>query len=497
MSRNSTLKSAVLGTLSWLYTRRHEMIVVVLAACYVLLMAHISIIRLTSLNAHYYDLGIMDQTVYNTSKGRFLELTNPHLLKNTSRLAIHFDPLMAVLAPLYTLHASPLMLIYAQTVVLAMGGIAVFLIARQILRSSVLGIVFALLYFMYYPMENANMFDFHVVTFATAGLLWAYLLLVIRPLKRDSLNTILGFSLLGLCMLSKENVALTTAFFGAYMYLTSTRKKLSLGIVVFSILFFIIVFYGIIPSFREGGSFALKYFDTSKPLVMVSQLFSIASIRYLVIILSPMAFLPLFSLSHLAIALPDILINLISSNGNMREAYFHYTSVITPFVMIASIYGFSTVRRMLSKFVSKNITTFAIIPVIVFIVLVNYRFGWSQRTPYVVDNEALEVLYEWHEIVADDSIVVSSTGSIAPFFTERRYFIDFLFDPSFASVGQSREDIKSQVDKYESADYVIIRKKDIETSDPIATDYYLHLISNPHFALVSDKNGIEVYRKDR
>lgn len=181
----------------------------------------------------------------------------------------------------------------------------------------------------------------------------------------------------------------------------------------------------------------------------------------------------------------------------MREAYFHYTSVITPFVMIASIYGFSTVRRMLSKFVSKNITTFAIIPVIVFIVLVNYRFGWSQRTPYVVDNEALEVLYEWHEIVADDSIVVSSTGSIAPFFTERRYFIDFLFDPSFALVGQSREDIKRQMDKYEPADYVIIRKRDIETSDPIATDYYLHLISNPHFALVSDKKGIEVYRKDR
>ena len=76
--------------------------------------------RFNSLHANYYDLGIMDQTVYNTSRGRILELTDPEGSATIKRMAIHNDILLAGLAPLYILHSGPETILVTQTIVLGL-----------------------------------------------------------------------------------------------------------------------------------------------------------------------------------------------------------------------------------------------------------------------------------------------------------------------------------------------------------------------------------------
>ena len=65
------------------------------------LILHNALVRHWSLGSYYYDLGIMHQVVYNTSKGHFFQMTDPNTNAAISRFAIHADPLMVIFAPFY------------------------------------------------------------------------------------------------------------------------------------------------------------------------------------------------------------------------------------------------------------------------------------------------------------------------------------------------------------------------------------------------------------
>ena len=140
---------------------------------FVIVFSFLSIKRYRTLNSYYYDLGIMNQVVYNTSRGRFLEMTNQELIKNTSRLAIHFDPILALFAPFYKIYQGPEILLIGQAIVLGLGALAVFLISRKILKQDLISLIFSLLYLLYFPIQRVSLFDFHAVTLSTTFFLFA------------------------------------------------------------------------------------------------------------------------------------------------------------------------------------------------------------------------------------------------------------------------------------------------------------------------------------
>lgn len=473
---------------------RFEVLLSLLIIVYIFILSHLSIMRLLSLNSHYYDLGIMDQVVYNTSKGRILEMTDPMSLKNTLRFAIHFDPLMIIFSPLYLFRTSPTILLIGQTIILAIGSIFVFLIARNILKSKLLALLFAFLYLTYYPLQFLNLFDFHAVAIATTSLLGAFYFLAIKGVNKK-FNVIVGFILILISILTKENVALVCIFFGLYLLFIKKYKKLGLLIMLTSFTTFVVVVFKLIPAYRDGGSFALKYFDFSSPTNSLQMLLSSTSLNYLTTLLTPTAFLSFFSPIQLLIAIPDFAINLLSSNSNMRSVYFQYTSLITPFVFISSIYGFNNLNNFLKNKFNFNEKRLLAFTILVISLSTNYYNSWSNINSYKVDQKQLVEVRNWRKKLKNDQLTVSTTGSIAPFFTERQNFIDFLYDPSYESVGISQATIISEINKYEQADYVVIKKSDINVSDPIHLQYYNSLKNNSKFNLISDYEGIEVYKK--
>jgi len=471
-------------------------LVVALIFSYILILSYLSMTRLLSFNAYYYDLGIMDQVVYNTSKGRILKMTHPDLARNTSRLAIHFDPIMAIISPFYLIKPSPIILLVAQTVIIAAGGWAVFLIAQKIIKSKWASLLFVFLYLNYYPLQLANLFDFHAVVFATTGLLFAFYFLALHPLKPKKLNTIFGLTSALVVLLSKENTALIVALLCGYLLLTQKKnKRLYLLLGVASIATFLIVVFKVIPYFNSSSSFALSYYDFVHPLALLSKLFSVDSINYLQKILLPFGFISLLSPLTLLIALPDVLLNLLSSNPNMREIYFHYTALITPFVVIGAIYGFNKIRTF---FRSAKITGGSLIAGCLLMgtsIFSSVSYGIPSFPAYRVDKDTLRVVRYWQNQLKDDNIRVAATGSVAPFFTERRHFYDFLFDPTYKNMGKTDENILSGIGKYNKADYVIILAKDIATDNPLVGEYYNDLKNNARFILIANADGVEVYKK--
>ena len=115
----------------------------------------------------------MVQTVWNTAHGHFLQMTSGDGVQ-ISRLAAHFDPILAAFAPLWWIWPSPEMLLVVQAIAVALGALPVFWLARKHLGSERAGLGFALVYLLYPATEWLTLNEFHPVALACPFLLFAF-----------------------------------------------------------------------------------------------------------------------------------------------------------------------------------------------------------------------------------------------------------------------------------------------------------------------------------
>src|SRR5438093_11681188 len=92
-----------------------------------------SMLRYDTFKATAFDLGNMDQVLWNTIHGRFFQFTNQAIdwYGPPTRLAIHFEPIILPLSLLYVFHADPRILLVFQTLTLGSGALPVFLLTRR------------------------------------------------------------------------------------------------------------------------------------------------------------------------------------------------------------------------------------------------------------------------------------------------------------------------------------------------------------------------------
>jgi len=461
--------------------------------------SYLSLMRHWTFNSSYYDLGIMDQTIYNTFRGRLLELTNPTGVNTFKRMAIHNDILLVLFAPFYFIYQGPETLLVLQSVIIALGALAVYLLSRYVVRSRGLSLTFSCAYLMYVPLQRAILFDFHAVTVSTIFLLFMTYFAVRRRYRTSFIFFILS-------LFAKENVALTTMFFGAFFIFNgikkSQRQTLFFGslIAIVSIFWFIESIWIIIPFFRQSSHFALSRYEEfgatpqgviggiiTHPDEVIQRIFHSDTARYLFVLSAPLVFFSLLAPLWSVITLPEFAINLLSNNWNMRNIFFHYTAVITPFVFIAGIYG---ARRLMRKL--PCITPLMIsLPILIATGVMSYfksPFPFSrEKVVYISPAYQLRYIQLWRKTLKNENLIISSTPKIAPYFTDRKTF--YLFD-----------------NRYVLADYVIIRTVEIESRHyPYNTKglkdtidgYYKELQKSPLFENIFNQNGIEVYKRMR
>lgn len=481
---------------------------------YIAYFSYFTILRYQTLYASYFDLGIMHQTVFNTYKAislfdfsRILELTNPFGPEQIKRMAIHNDILLFFFSFLYFIYRGPETLLITQTVVLAVGSLFVFKIAQRVFRENKyrdgISLVFSLSYLLYPPMQRANMYDFHAVTFATTGILAMYYFWIS---KRYAVSVVF----LVLSLLAKEQVALTTLFFGLYTVYNHWKEKKTLlripkrsyFVIGLSLFWFMISIFYIIPLYRGGHHFALGYYGDfgdspakiligifQHPMSLAKYIFHIDTFRYFLFTLGPVGFLSLFSLPHLLIATPEYAINLLSNSWHMRNIVFHYTAVIQPIVFIASLYGARNVLIFLNRRHSDlpRMTKGTLILILYLTVMTTLFAYMKGPLPYSREQEIHPFKYPqkeyillpyWQKVLQSDSVRVSSTGQLAPYFAGRRYFYIF---SSY----------------YPNADYIVLRLSEIYNypESPVLIPIYEQLRSDKRFEKIYGNDGLEVYKK--
>lgn len=322
---------------------------------YTLYFTTTSFLRYTNFYTGRFDLGNMDQTVWNTIHGRIFQLTDPNGTNSMSRLGTHADFILILLAPFYLLWRDPRMLLFLQTLILGIGAIFVYLIARRILKNKYLSLTLAFAYLLNPSVQYTNLYDFHAVTFATTFFLAAWYFLQ----KRKYFWTIVFLLLAGL---TKEEAWIVVGFFG--IYITFFHKKIILGILtsIFAFLTCYLLIWKFIPLAKGGQHFALAYYadfgstPTSivknillSPLKVLGLLVEKNRLTYYFEILFPLGFLSLFTPLILLFALPDFAINVLGNNTAFRQIYYQYTSVITPFLFIATIYSLSHIQKRFTR----------------------------------------------------------------------------------------------------------------------------------------------------
>lgn len=459
-----------------------------------IIFSYLAIKRVNTLNSHYYDLGIMNQVVYNTSKGRFLEMTNPTFLTNMSRLAIHFDPILAFFALFYLVYPSFEVLLISQTFIVFLGAIPLYLLAKKILKNNLLSIILSLSYLFYFPNQRVVLFDFHPISLATTFLLFAF---YFNYLKKYFWFYFFVF----LSLLTKEHVGLVVAFFGIYQFIFEKKRKVGAITFFLGLLTFFLTYQIVIPYFRQDKHFAIDYYADIKLRI---QDILINGLDYLNKLIPPV-FLSLFSPKTLFIAIPELAINILSKNNNMRAIYFHYNSLIVAVFYFSLIWGVKNLQNIFlkqKKFFYLSIITFIITNLNSIYLYNPFPFFTKKKVSYQEITEIKKNSIKiWQEKLKDDKIKVSTTPKLAPFFTNRQYYYNFLFDPAYREVGIEDNFIIKKSDKYKLVDYVIINKEEIGnlSKGSLSLIFYNQLTNDKSFQLIysdnRDDKSIEVYKK--
>ena len=328
----------------------------VVTIVYSLAMSDQAILRYATFKATAFDLGNMDQVIWNTLHGRLFQFTNQAIdwYGPPIRLAIHFEPIILPLSLLYSFGSDPRILLVFQTLALASGSLPVFLLTRKIIPQwPLLAALMATAYLLAPALIGLNIFDFHPVALATPLLLYALL-----ALEYKHYAWFLIVCVLAAC--TKEDVPLAIATLGILVIWKYKLPRLGLTLIIGGVLWSLIAFRIIIPHFYPGvqaNNFWYRYEELGsspgaailnlfvRPWVFFSLFFTLDRLYYLLSLVRSVGFFPLLAPEWLLPTLPSLAVNLLSTDPLLYSGVYHYNAAIIPFVMIAAIHG---TRRFLA-----------------------------------------------------------------------------------------------------------------------------------------------------
>ena len=326
-----------------------------IVALYAVTFAILSTLQHISFQTHAFDLGNMDQAVWNTVNGRPLEFTNWE--GGANRMAAHVEPILFLVAPLYRVYSSPITLLVLQSIVISLGAFPAFWLARDVLRNSFAAAVFSFSYLLAPALEIANLSDFHAVSLSSALLLFAFYYMYKQQY--------LGFFVAAvLAMSTKEHVPMSVFLMGLYIALAQRRLWIGAAVCSIAAVWTFLAFVVIIPYFNpEGVSPYLSRYDQlgatpmeillrllSDPASVIALISEPERVGYLQQLFAPTLYLALLSPATLIMTGPDLAISLLSNFTETYAGKAHYGAVIVPFATASAILGTGLLRKILAHF---------------------------------------------------------------------------------------------------------------------------------------------------
>jgi uncharacterized membrane protein len=314
--------------------------------------AAISLFRLMQLNPSSWDLGIYTEYVrqYAHLSAPIVNIRAPGF----NLLGDHFQPIVAVLAPLFRVFPSSATLVVGQALLAAASIFPVSQLAREKLGTGPARAI-AVAYAFSWGLQQLAQFDFHEIAFAVPLLAFS-----LSALARGDTRAAVGWALP--LVFVKEDQGFTVAAIGIYLIVAGLRApipdsknpadpdgrgrmKAGQFLLIWGFAWSFVAIGVIIPHFSPGHLY--QYWTDGGVLApgghpsvfgLVRQLFHAwpDKLQTLVMLLLPTAFIALRS-PLLLLAAPSLLLRFIATNSAFWGTYWHYNATVMPVIFVAAI----------------------------------------------------------------------------------------------------------------------------------------------------------------
>lgn len=398
----------------WLLADPYRLALLLLIVLYTALFTAQAWALHAGMRTHKADLGQIDQAIWNSSQGRFLQQTDNGFV--ATRLTDHVEPILVLISPIYWLWNDVRALLLVQVLAVALGALPLYALAlRQLFKllsptaraqiwerepveslARPLAFVLALAYLLASPLQSALLTEFHAAPLAVPLILWAFWAVDAR---RWGQFVVAALS----TALVKEEIALLAAGLGVWaiwrtlweayvakrrpstppaQLSASWRSGLLAGaaVTVVALLWFYLATFVIVPAnaapiygagestyFQRYGALGDSSLDIVESFFTQPQLVwriatEPARLAYLANLLALFAWLPLFAPEVLLLALPVLLANLLSAYPAQYYGEFHYTAPLVPYFAVAAAYGLGRVWRWLARRTASSSASFQHLP---------------------------------------------------------------------------------------------------------------------------------------
>jgi uncharacterized membrane protein len=329
---------------------------------YAIVIGFLAVQRYENYSAGMFDLGIIEQAIWNTGHGRILT-ESVNMAAPVSRMWLNrWELIYLPIAAIHRFFPHPSTALIIQTIVLALGALPLYWLTRDRLGPGLLTNMIPVIYLLYPPLHNANLFDIHGITFATTFLLFAFYYLQKKSWGLFSLFT-------GLLLICREDASFLVVMLGLYSIFFSREGRVGVIVLSTGALYFMMTqnIHHLRPLLNLppienpntspgiwghlGGPSPVSFISTvaADPFLVLNPLLDVANGKLFIKLFSPLCFLPLLSPSTLVIMFPNLLLNMLSSSPVLKNIYHHYTSPITPVIFLGLVLGIQNIRILFSS----------------------------------------------------------------------------------------------------------------------------------------------------
>lgn len=392
-----------------------------------------------------FDLGNMTQMVWNTLHGRFLYLTD-YFGSNVPRWSMsHVDPILLFFVPVFALYQHPLTLVFSQVFLVLSSCFIIYKLGILELRSKTSSLLIALS-FLFYPSIGylTAQTGFHGVTAVIPFFLGAFYMFekMFKEKSFTTRNLVIFWVLLVLTMSGKEQIPLYIFLFAVFILVfrrSAETIKLAVSVGVVSLVWFVLAFFVIIPanahyrveSFQKFAksidlqnytmrdvensnyflsryeAFGNSYFSValgivSDPDKAIRIFFGGDKVKNFTRTFAPVMYLPFAFPQILVLALPDLMINYLTTAGGIGTAEIenHRISMIIPVLFLSIIYAVGFLSRLLGRKSGKAVLiTEIVLSACLLVVGVKTTFSYNNPV-YLWLNQALSKRFSFIPVFA-------------------------------------------------------------------------------------------------
>lgn len=300
-----------------------------------------------------FDLGIFDNLMYNTIKGRFFESPVMFGPGHHNSLSTHAEYLMVLFAPLYAIAPRAETLLVIQAVMLGGAVIPLYLFARTMLTAWP-SVVLVLAYVLFAPLHGAQFYDFHWLPLGVFFYFWLFYAIASRKRWLTILMVLVLFAL-------REDIAVGLACLGTFLFVSGLRVNLGITLATTAVVWFVINKFVIMPwagpwwfdsmyneLFADGKSGYGNVVKTlvSNPFYAFSTFVRGPKLAYALHMLAPLVFLPLRRLAFWLLLIPGSVFTLMTTGYWPTLAIsFQYTTHWVPFLFACAAMSLFLIRE--------------------------------------------------------------------------------------------------------------------------------------------------------